>query len=284
MGERVTTVRTRQRVALPFEINCGDCGACRAGLTSNCASVPPLSMYGFGVGAGHWGGVLADRVAVPYADAMLVPLPDGVDPAAAASVSDTICDGYRHIGPHLPRLLERDPDAEVMIVAALTRRTLFAASVPLYAGMVARALGARRVRLVDARAGVRAAAERLGLTPLRPEELRRARPAALVVAATATRKGLWAALGATAPDGICSSVGGLHRSARIPVMRLYGRNVTLHIGRTDARATMPPALELMSAGRFRPEEVFSTLGSLEDAPALLDRHYRTDDIKTVLTA
>jgi alcohol dehydrogenase len=284
VGERVSSVEPGQRVCVPFQISCGRCRACRAGLTSNCAAVPPLSMYGFGVGGGHWGGALADRVAVPYADAMLVPLPEGVDPVAAASVSDTICDSYRHIAPHLPGLLRRDPDTDVLIIGCLGRRTIYSPSVTLYAGQVALALGARRVRLADGRADVRAAAARLGLEPLRPRELGRAESAALVVDATVSPRGLWTALSLTAPDGVCSSVGALHRGARVPAMRLYGRNASFHIGRTNARALMPEVLELIAAGRFRPERVISTHGAMDDAPRLLSRHYRGGDIKTVLSA
>ena len=58
---------------------------CRNRLTGNCRSVPPISMYGFGVAGGAWSGAFSEQVAVPYADAMLVPLPAGVDPVAVAS-------------------------------------------------------------------------------------------------------------------------------------------------------------------------------------------------------
>ena len=61
-------------------------------------------MYGFGIAGGLWGGVIADQLAVPFADAMLVPLPDGIDVVAAASVADNVSDGYRHVAPHLPAL------------------------------------------------------------------------------------------------------------------------------------------------------------------------------------
>jgi alcohol dehydrogenase len=284
VGEGVRTVRPGQRVVVPFQISCGECVACRAGWTSNCRAVPPISMYGFGVGGGHWGGALADQLAVPFADGMLVPLPDGIDPVAAASVADTICDGYRHAGAHLPGLLARDPDTEVLIVAGLDRRPIFSASVPLYCGSAALALGARRVRLVDSRAHVRRAAEGLGIEALAPKALRRLRPAALVVAASASPEGMWAALNKTAPDGVCSSVGGLHRVGRVPLARLYGRNASFHVGRTNARALIPEVLELMASGRFRPELVISAEGSLDDAPRLLGAHYRTADIKTILRA
>lgn len=283
VGSEVANVQVGDRVVVPFEINCGLCGACRAGFTSNCTGVPPLSMYGFGLGGGHWGGVLADQVAVPFADAMLVPLPEGVDPVAAASVADTICDAYRHIAPHLPGLLRRDPDTEVLVIACLGGRTIYSASVPLYAGLIALALGARRVRLVDGRADVRAVAAGLGLEPVHPRALRTTPPASLVVAASATSRGLWAALSHTAADGVCSSLGGLHRTARIPMMQLYARNISFHVGRTDVRALAPSVLELIADGRFQPERVISTRGALDDAPRLLDAHYRTGDIKTVLS-
>jgi alcohol dehydrogenase len=39
-------------VVVPFQISCGACARCRAGLTGNCESVPVRSMYGFGA-LGH---------------------------------------------------------------------------------------------------------------------------------------------------------------------------------------------------------------------------------------
>src|SRR5215207_6471935 len=132
VGASVETIRPGQRVVVPFQISCGSCAACRAGHTSNCTGVPPISMYGFGLAGGLWGGALADELAVPYADAMLVPLADGIEPAAAASVADNIVDAYRHVGPHLPAMLARDAGAPVRILGALDRRSRFSASVPLY--------------------------------------------------------------------------------------------------------------------------------------------------------
>src|SRR3954451_20153876 len=85
------------RVVIPFQISCGTCEPCRRGMTGNCATVPPLSMYGFGALGGEWGGMLSDLAVVPYAEAMLVPLPEGVDPAVVPSVGDNIADGWRTV-------------------------------------------------------------------------------------------------------------------------------------------------------------------------------------------
>ena len=45
-------------------------------------------MYGLEPFGGPWGGFLADLVRVPWADAMLVGLPAGVDPADVAARYD----------------------------------------------------------------------------------------------------------------------------------------------------------------------------------------------------
>jgi alcohol dehydrogenase len=283
VGEQVMTVRPGDRVIVPFQINCGECAPCAAGHTGSCTGVPPLSMYGFGVGTGHWGGAFSDELGVPYADAMLVALPDGIDPAAAASVADNVCDAYRHIGPHLPGLLEADPDAEVLIVAAMRDRSLFTPSCPLYTGMIAQALGARNVCFADARAHVRAHAQALGMEALHPRELRGRAPFGLV--ADVSVGGLALALRSTAPDGVCSSSGGLHRVAKMPFLQMYMRNTTLHVGRTHARALIPKVLKLMTQGDLRPERVTTTTAALDEAPSVLREHFLGgESVKAVLTA
>jgi alcohol dehydrogenase len=282
VGERVRTVKPGDRVVVPFQINCGTCKACRAGRTGSCTSVVPAAAYGMGLTTGHYGGALSDELAVPYADAMLVALPDGIEPEAAASVADNVCDAYRHIAPHLPALLDEDPDAEVLILAAMSPKVKFAASNPLYTALIAQALGARNVHLLDARPHVRAYAEDLGIDTLQPRELRHRAPAPLVVDLTIDKLGL--ALSQTAPDGTCTSAGSLHRSASVPTLQMYVRNVTLHVGRTHARALMPAVLELMREGRLRPERVTSTVAPLDEAPGVLREHFLGGGIKTVLRA
>jgi alcohol dehydrogenase len=214
---------------------------------------------------------------------MLVALPDGIDPAAATSVADNVCDAYRHIGPHLPGVLAADPDASVLIVGAVGRASLFTPSCPLYTGLIARAMGARTVYFADTRKHVRAHAERLGMQAIHPRELRRMPGFPLV--ADVSVDGLRTALACTGPDGTCSSSGGLHRHARIPFLQMYVRNATLHVGRTHVRALIPAVLDLMSDASLRPETVTTTVAALDDAPRVLREHLRNaGSVKTVLVA
>ena len=282
IGERVATVKPGDRVVVPFQVNCGACASCRAGHSGNCLSVPPLSAYGMGVVTGHFGGAFADQLAVPFADAMLVPLPAGVDPVAAASVADNLCDAYRHVAPHVPRLLEQNPDGEILILAGLSSRPLFSPSTPLYAGLLARAFGARNVTLVDSRAHVRARAQRLGLHALTPRELRGHRAAPLVI--HISDDPLATAIAHAAPDGVCSSTGSLHRHARIPILKMYVHRVSLHVGIPHARAIMPHVLELIADGSLPAGDVVSTVAPLDEAPDALHEHVFGGGVKTVLTA
>ncbi|MDQ2710058.1 MAG: alcohol dehydrogenase catalytic domain-containing protein [Actinomycetota bacterium] len=134
VGDQVAEVSTGQRVVVPFQISCGRCPRCAAGLTGSCTAVPPISMYGFGIGGGHWAGCSPTCWPCP------MPTPCGPSAvrdrpgARAASVADNVSDAYRHIAPHLPTLLERDPDAAVLLNAGATTRSLLSPSVPLYAG------------------------------------------------------------------------------------------------------------------------------------------------------
>jgi len=278
-GDEVRTVRPGDRVVVPFQINCGSCPQCRSGLTANCTGVPPISMYGFGVAGGHWGGVLSDLVTVPYADAMLVPLPDGVDPAAAASVADNVSDGYRNVAPHLPALLERDPGTRVLILGELGRRLPLSSSVLLYAGLVAKALGAQDIHFIDRRPHVRRHAESLGFHT--DDTVRGLAP--FVIDGTCTARGLTTALNHTAPDGVCVTPGALQRRAKIPTAIMYGRNVSYHLGRTHARAVIPRVLDLMVQGKLHPDTVTTHRASLDDAPSAIRDHVLGEATKTVLT-
>ena len=280
VGDEVTTVRPGDRVVVPFQISCGSCAACVAGLTANCLTVPPISMYGFGLVGGLWGGAFSDLLTVPFAEAMLVPLPQGIEPAAAASVADNVADGYRSIAPYLPQLLDRGRDLDVVIFAEIGPRPPFSASVPLYAGLTAMALGAPRVHLVDRRPHVRAHAEALGM--IAHASVRTVPSAPLVVDSTGDRRGPSLAIARTSPDGIVASLSSLSRRSPIPTALMYGRNIRYELGRSHARAHIPAILEMMRTGALRPETVTTHLASLDTADRTLREHALGESTKTIL--
>ncbi len=262
VGDAVAAVKPGDLVSVPFEISCGECARCRAGHTGSCDAVPRMSMYSLPFG-GDYGGFLADAVRVPYADAMLVPVPDGVDPAAVASLSDNIPDGWRTVAPQL----ERMPGAEVLIAGG-------AGSIPLYAVALAVALGAERVDWVGGRTRDRELAERLGANLLDEEFPARAgsRRYPITVDASGDSAGLRCALESTDYDGVCTSIGIYYEPEALPLLSMYTRNLTFLTGRPHARPAMPAILELVREGRFRPERVTAETASWDDAAEAVAGH------------
>jgi alcohol dehydrogenase len=91
----------------------------------------------------------------------------------------------------------------------------------------------------------------------------------VTVDATATAEGLVATLRLTEPGGRCSSIGQLAAEAPLPLFELFTRDVNLHIGPGMARAAIPAILDLVAAGRLRPELVTSAAVAWDDAPEAL---------------
>jgi threonine dehydrogenase-like Zn-dependent dehydrogenase len=241
IGSDVTSVRVGDRVIVPFQINCGTCAACRRGATGSCASLPLMAMYGMAPIAGlDGGGFMADLVLVPYADAMLIPLPGGVDPVSIASMSDNIPDGWRTVGPYRSHLSGLDPDERRVLVAGKL-------SIGLYAAAFASAIGAR-VDYVDTDPGRLAVAEKLGATVHdRPKPDRSWEPYPITVNTTADPEVLSATLRATWPDGVCTDTGLYIQPVELPLLAMYTRGVHFVTSRVNARTVIPEILELLSA-------------------------------------
>jgi alcohol dehydrogenase len=245
VGDAVSSVRPGQLVSVPFQISCGECGACRRGRSGNCTSVPFMSTYGFGPAVEQWGGMLADAVRVPYADHMLVPLSEGLDPVAVAGASDNISDAWRTVGP----ALAEEPGAPVLVVGGGGP-----GSIGLYAAALALALGAASVLYVDPEESRRSTAAALGAEIL-AEAPRRLGPYPITVDASADPRGLALALGSAAPDGICTSAGIYFEDPTLPMLEIYTKGITFKTGRGHVRQAMPHVLHLAASRRLHPELV-----------------------------
>ena len=268
VGDSVASVKPGDLVSVPFQVSCGECEACCAGRTGNCDSVPRLSMYGLPVGPQTYGGFASDAVNVPYADAMLVPIPDGVEPSAVASLSDNIPDAWRTVAP----ALEAAPGAPVLIAMG-------AGSIALYAISIALALGAERVDVVGGRPRDRELAAELGANVLDQEFPDRMGFYPITVDASADPAGIACALRSTDADGICTSIGIYFEPTPLPLLDMFTQGITFVTGRPHVRGLMPEVLELVREGKFDPDPVTASKVDWDDgAEALSDLR-----AKTVLT-
>ncbi|WP_427164456.1 zinc-dependent alcohol dehydrogenase [Streptomyces sp. C1-1] len=261
VGDDVSTVAPGDLVVVPWSISCGSCAHCRTGLTAHCTSVPYMAMYGAPIG-GDWGGLFSDLVRVPYADAMLVPLPAGLDPVAMASAGDNWSLSWRLVAPHL----KARPGARVLVVAR--------GSIGLYVCDIARALGASDVLYVDPDAEHRKLAEGFGArTAESVEPVRHGFD--LAVEATGRVDQLALAVKSLAPEGICESAGNHFRPGELPLLDMYLTGVTLRVARDNVRTHIPDTLALAASGTVDPARVVSHVLDWDQLPdALREKHLK----------
>lgn len=264
VGDGVKSFEQGDRVIVPFQINCGACGPCHRGHTNACSAVPPYSAYGLAPSSGRdWGGGLSDTLHVPFADAMLIPIPPGVSTLAAATLSDNVTDGYRAVAEPLAQR----PGASVLVVGGLAQ------SVGLFAVAFAKALGAERVVYSDRDPKRLALAESLGA------EIQDAREQAdsasdwafpIVVDASATADGLRLAAGSTAACGFCTSVSNpIDAAPDLPMRSMYMKGITYCVSRVHARAALPHALACVERGSVDPERVVTRVSTFGEAAEIM---------------
>lgn len=261
VGESITGFNPRDRVIVPFQLSCMSCPACFRGHTNACHNVPSGTAFGLGPHGGiDLGGALAELVRVPWADVMLIPLPTGIDPVAAAGIPDNVSDGYRCVaGP----LAER-PGAPVLVVGGL------APSVGLYAVMSAIALGSEKVFYVDDDSSRLELASSLGAEVVDAKSqwstLRLEQKFPIVVDANVLDAGRNFALRSVEPCGFCTSVsGGASSNSSIPLQSMYLKGIRYEVGRVHACATARPVLELVKTGSLDPARIINKVVPFSEA-------------------
>ncbi len=267
VGDQVRAVKVGDHVCLPYQISCGSCGRCRAGLTAHCTghggpTPGPHQFYGFSPTARDWGGFFSDVVRVPFADHMLLPLHPGVAPATAASLSDNIVDGWRTVAPGLAA----QPGAPVLVVGGM-------GAIGLYAVASAVALGSERVVYVDRRQHRLDVATRLGAETELVDATRWPRSMEpffpVAVDASGSHDGLMLALRSTDFGGTCTSASWFFRPQELPLFELTLRGITFKNGLIQARGGMPVVLDLIASGALQADLVTDRVLPWDDAGAAL---------------
>jgi threonine dehydrogenase-like Zn-dependent dehydrogenase len=266
-GEEVRQFRKGQVVIVPWAISCGTCHTCNSGIYSNCDNTNDeklISAYGFGEGMGNYGGSMSDLLRVPFADTMLIEVPQGVNPFHCSSLSDNISDAYRTVGPQLKKV----PNAPVLIMGGAAK------SIGLYAASLAVALGASQVDYIDNSLTRLELARKVGANPVQINKSTSLRSLSLLkggypitVDASGSVEKLSFALRQLAPGGICTSTAFyLRKETPLPLWEMYAKSATFHIGISHPRRDIPAVLPLIQSGKFKPQDIITLSADWEDAP------------------
>jgi threonine dehydrogenase-like Zn-dependent dehydrogenase len=269
IGEEVNQFKKGQVVIVPWAISCGTCHICSSGIFSHCDNTNDnklISAYGFGNGMGPWGGSVTDLLRVPFADAMLIEVPQDVNPYHCSSLSDNISDAYRTVGPQL----KNTPNAPVLVMGGAAK------SIGLYAASLAVTLGSSRVDYVDYSDTRLELAQKIGANPIKISKktslktLSSALPKGgypISVDASGSVERLNLAIRMLCCGGTCTSTAFyVKKRTPLPLWDMYSKSITFHIGVSHPRRDIPEILPLIQSGRFKPEQIATLVADWSDAP------------------
>jgi threonine dehydrogenase-like Zn-dependent dehydrogenase len=276
VGASVRTVVPGDLVISPFSWSDGTCAACRSGWPTSC---PNRGFWGRTPGAD---GAQAELIRVSWADGTLVPIrdtvPDDRHPALLA-LGDVLATGH-----HAAVSAGVTADATVAVVGD--------GAVGLCAVLAARRLGADRVLLLsrhDDRAAVgrQFGAEVVQAGPAddpvsRILELTAGRGADATLECVGTEDSLRLAVALTRDGGNVGFVGVPHGVERLPVNRMFSRNIGLRGGIAPARAYIDELLPEVLDGRLDPRPVFDRTLPLDEASKAYELMDRREAIKVIL--
>jgi len=258
LSEDIKSLQTGDACVVNFQIACGTCPSCAAQHSPACETVPFGANYGLGREAAQFGGGISELVKVPYAEAMLQKIPQGIDPLAVASLSDNMTDAFRAVAPYL----KSQPGANILIVGGV------AESIACYAILEAQALGAGSITYFDVDKARCDFAATLGATPEHAEKYpqRLAGTFDLTVDCSGSVDGFRMALRSARPYGKSITVSiFFDNSVPIPFIEMYTKGIDLTISRTHAREQTPDILQLIAQKKFDPARITSRVVDFRDA-------------------
>ena len=245
MGEDAAQqFKVGQTVIVSAQINCGKCRQCLTGQTGRCEAVPLGASYGMGRD-GDFGGAVCDIVRVPFAKAMLVPIPKLADHSSMIGLADMATDAWRAVGPQL----ERCPGGSVLVIGGATP------VIGLYSAGIAKQLGASRVTYVDPSERNRGVASAYGAEAHAHIDEVANGLFDIVVDAANDPERLLSAIAACGPAAQLTSVAPPVRVDGLPLMEMYFKGLTYTLARPNCRHGHNPALQAWSCKGFDPSLV-----------------------------
>jgi alcohol dehydrogenase len=277
VGSEVKRFKVGDRVVASFYASCGHCALCRKGWFNQCVD---KATFGHGEYFGGLGGGQAEYVAVPFADTSMEPIPAGMTDEQAIFVGDILATGF--FGAERAEI---KPGDVVAVVGA--------GPVGLMATMCAQLFGPAQVYVVDMVDSRLEIARDLGGIPINaskvhPVEAIESRTGGIGADSSIECVGLMSAVdtaihcvrggGTISMVGVPSSVLG-----DFPYMRMWLKALSFRAGWCNVQAYMRPLLDLIAAGRLKPEVIISHRMKLEEAEEAYRMFEAHEATKIVLT-
>src|ERR1700694_3636048 len=277
VGSEVKRFKPGDRVVASFFTSCGHCALCRKGWFNQCVD---KGTFGHGEYFGDLGGGQAEDVVVPMADHSMEPIPEGMTDEQGIFVGDILSPGFCGA-----ERAEIKPGDVVAIVGA--------GPVGLMATMCAQLFGPARTFVVDMVDSRLETAQDLGGIPINASQVH---PVEAILSHTG-------GIGADASIecvGLVSAVDTAIQSVRgaatismvvapsavlrdFPYMTMWMKSLTFRSGWCNVQAYMRPLLDLIAAGRLKPDAIISHRMKLEQAEEAYRIFDAREATKIVLT-
>ena len=273
VGGAVERTRVGDRVAVAFNVACGQCWFCGHGQSALCDDD---AIFGYGIFGGALPGAQAQQLRVPNADINLLRLPDAVDDEAGVFVGDVLTTGF--YGASLAEA-ERDDVVAVLGCGPVGFCTL--------QGL--RALGATTIYALDREPGRLALAAAAGAIPVHVDE----RNPVTALAEATDGRGADVVIDAVGhPSAFEGAIDAVRRGGTVVVLGVYSSETTQmqlgaywsraltvrFAGLTPVLAWWERATAALERGEVDPTPLISHRLPLEDAAEgyeLFDRHEAT---------
>jgi 2-desacetyl-2-hydroxyethyl bacteriochlorophyllide A dehydrogenase len=259
VGSEVKRFKPGDRVVPSFFTSCGVCALCRKGWFNQCVA---KATFGHGEQFGGLGGGQSEFVVVPLADHSMERIPDGLTDEQAIFVGDILATGF--FGAERAEI---KPGDSVAVIGA--------GPVGLMATMCAQLFGPAKVFVVDMVDARLETAQELGGIPIHAQEVRpidaiKERTGGLGADASIECVGLLAAVDTAIRSvrggGTISMVGFPSvNTGDFPYARVWAKSLTFRAGWCNVQAYMRPLLDLIAAGRLKPESIISHRMKLDEA-------------------
>jgi len=264
IGEDVQNLKIGDRVCANCETFCGECYFCKRGYINNC------EIGGWELGCKIDGGQ-AEFVRVPYADNGLTKLPKNVSYENALFVGDILSSGY--FGAEMCEIKQND------IIAIIG-----AGPVGLCAMMCAKILGAEKIIAIDIDDNRLKLAQTQGLADVifnpntcdiekEIKNLTHNRGVDGVIEGAGTKESFEMSWKIARPNAIIGVVAMYEEDLKLPLPKMYGKNLTFKTGGVDA-IHCEKLVRLISEGKISTDFLIThtyTLENILDAYKLFEQ-------------
>ncbi len=274
VGDDVHDFKPGDDVLSTFTSQCGECWACKDGLSSSCIDSKVFGTWALNGGQ-------AEYARIPYADSVLYPLPSHMNPYTALLMSDIFPTGWLCVNNYLKKIAY-DPKR----IANDVILQLGAGPVGLCCVAAAKELGIQNLYIADTVESRLIEAEKLGAIPINLNNVKDVpgfiksktianRGADAIFEVVGNAAALRLGFDSVRSAGFISSIGYHHEPLPMDGLECYLKNISLQFGRCPVRSIFDDSFKVFQRVAHKFDDFIDMklpLSQVSEAYEIFDQH------------